>query len=485
MKSCLSAVVMKTQSQIGRQSRTSDDEDRGGGGGPQVEREREYLLNTLSFFQTLNLWLEEPRLHDASLYLPGLPQQYNSQRLATIFSPPEFCFWMEFVPVSEVKVRRAVLIDEWLQVESYQKTLASHTPKPPRDDAMTRIRKRLDKGKQPVAPPTLQVGPAPFEHLTEEIMLSQDSLLVFLKSDIQFVVQQASSHSTKANVLVTLDTQYMDGLPVLYSNQPRQFMVSVPCKRSSSRCAGPATIVFRYEEIELSPKWEQMLKVNRSEYEQLVASLSLPLSLDFCKAVVRMEHTVSELSRMAEQLPETERSKAVQSGVNLFYEILTSLNLDCRQFPPSCQFLTSCVQILGQEFIQKDPSQTVKILDCLIKQPSKADLLAPLFHPNNSPAHFLEMYSNVETVAREEGPNVAFSVLTKFNVQDWLDGYSSSLVDRSTFLHQIWRGILLCGPRPSLEFEILLEVKTSLHSPAIVICIQDGWLACPSLHLLA
>ena len=56
---------------------------------------------------------------------------------------------------------------------------------------MTRIRKRLDKGKQPVAPPTLQVGPAPFEHLTEEIMLSQDSLLVFLKSDIQFVVQQA------------------------------------------------------------------------------------------------------------------------------------------------------------------------------------------------------------------------------------------------------------------------------------------------------
>ena len=57
---------------------------------------------------------------------------------------------------------------------------------------------------------------------------------------------------------------------------------------------------------------------------------------------------LSELSRMAEQLPETERSKAVQSGVNLFYEILTSLNLDCRQFPPSCQFLTSCVQILGQ-----------------------------------------------------------------------------------------------------------------------------------------
>ena len=42
----------------------------------------------------------------------------------------------------------------------------------------------------------------------------------------------------------------------------------------------------------MSPKWEQQLTVNRSEYNELAASLSLPLSLDFCKAVVRMEHAV-------------------------------------------------------------------------------------------------------------------------------------------------------------------------------------------------
>ena len=63
--------------------------------------------------------------------------------------------------------------------------------------AMTRIQKRLGKTKKVVAPPTLQVGPAPFEHLTEEIMLSRESLLVILKSDIQFVVQQARYHSVE------------------------------------------------------------------------------------------------------------------------------------------------------------------------------------------------------------------------------------------------------------------------------------------------
>ena len=42
----------------------------------------------------------------------------------------------------------------------------------------------------------------------------------------------------------------------------------------------------------MNPKWEQQLKVNRSEYDEVMASLSLPLSSDLCKAVVRMEHTV-------------------------------------------------------------------------------------------------------------------------------------------------------------------------------------------------
>ena len=58
----------------------------------------------------------------------------------------------------------------------------------------------------------------------------------------------------------------------------------------------------------------------------------------------------------------------------------------------------------------------MRILECILGQPSKADLLAPLFHPNNCPAHFLEMYGRVESVARTEGPNVAFSVLTKVRV---------------------------------------------------------------------
>ena len=102
---------------------------------------------------------------------------------------------------------------------------------------------------------------------------------------------------------------------------------------------------------------------------------------------------------------DTEKARAVQSGVALFYEILDKLNINCRQFP--------LITPPFQEFIQHDPPQTLRILECLLNHPSKADLLAPLFHPNNCPGQFLEMYGNVETVARKEGLNMAFSVLTK------------------------------------------------------------------------
>ena len=50
------------------------------------------------------------------------------------------------------------------------------------------------------------------------------------------------------NTLAALDSEYMTGVADLYSNQPRQFHVSVPCTSKFNRhhvCGGPATIVFR------------------------------------------------------------------------------------------------------------------------------------------------------------------------------------------------------------------------------------------------
>lgn len=43
------------------------------------------------FYQTLVLWLDEPRLHDPSLYLPSLPPPYDPTRLETLLKPELVC----------------------------------------------------------------------------------------------------------------------------------------------------------------------------------------------------------------------------------------------------------------------------------------------------------------------------------------------------------------------------------------------------------
>lgn len=43
------------------------------------------MVITFRYYQTLRLWLEEPRLHDGSLYLPGLPIQYDVRKLEAMF----------------------------------------------------------------------------------------------------------------------------------------------------------------------------------------------------------------------------------------------------------------------------------------------------------------------------------------------------------------------------------------------------------------
>ena len=44
-----------------------------------------YLIS-YRLYQTYLLWLEEPLLHDPSLYLPSLPEQYDAESLSKIFN---------------------------------------------------------------------------------------------------------------------------------------------------------------------------------------------------------------------------------------------------------------------------------------------------------------------------------------------------------------------------------------------------------------
>jgi hypothetical protein len=47
------------------------------------------LFLSFRLFQTLALWLDEPRLHDPSLFLQGLPPAYDAERLTKVLKRDE------------------------------------------------------------------------------------------------------------------------------------------------------------------------------------------------------------------------------------------------------------------------------------------------------------------------------------------------------------------------------------------------------------
>ncbi len=59
------------------------------------------------------------------------------------------------------------------------------------------------------------------------------------------------------------------------------------------------------EEMTVQPRVEQDLRVNRSEYGDMVTSLSSPVVPELCQLVMKLENTVAELANIAAENPGT------------------------------------------------------------------------------------------------------------------------------------------------------------------------------------
>lgn len=51
----------------------------------------------------------------------------------------------------------------------------------------------------------------------------------------------------------------------------------------------------------MNPRWDQQIKVNRVEYDSMMQGLCSPISKDLCPIILRLEHTVAELSKLSDQ----------------------------------------------------------------------------------------------------------------------------------------------------------------------------------------
>ena len=163
---------------------------------------------------------------------------------------------------------------------------------------------------------------------------------------------------------------------------------------------------------------------------------------------------------------EKNRTAAVEVAISLFYHLSSLVSEDTKYYPPTRQFFSACIEMLGQvrsemgpvspfhrreqpifllarrlsslclncsqrncipvtvlqfnvrvsfaqEFIRNNPTQSQPLLQCILASPHLASLLVPNFSPNATPELFVTMYEDMINAPINQGPDVAFALLTK------------------------------------------------------------------------
>lgn len=89
----------------------------------------------------------------------------------------------------------------------------------------------------------------------------------------------------------------------------------------------------------------------------------LPPPQNVCNAAVHVENAITALIKLKVATKSVSTKKTtVNVGITLFYHVATFISENTKYYPPTRQFFSSCIEILGQEFIRNNPTQSQPLL---------------------------------------------------------------------------------------------------------------------------
>lgn len=138
-------------------------------------------------------------------------------------------------------------------------------------------------------------------------------------------------------------------------------------------------------------------------------------------------------------LYKAQKSPAVRHvGVSAFYTVVSFVSEETLRHPPTRQYLSSCVEILGQVrarsfcrhvqrmepalrsclcraqvFIQGNAEECGRVLKTILEERRLCPLISPFFTPNAAPDQLVFLYQDVVTSLHLDTADVIFMLLTK------------------------------------------------------------------------
>ncbi|NWZ28131.1 EPG5 protein, partial [Asarcornis scutulata] len=428
---------------------------------PELHKELVRLCNVFV------LWLEEESFQKGNTYIPSLPKQYDARRLAKIMQNQQD-LWMEYVNVELIHHEFQEAINLWMRSQLESHTTASissgQTDFTNPLSAKERIMNNLKKFDTPKPPLPLQLMKAPVPVISSASLISQKEAIQLTRTDLNVLQRHAKTAALWESQHVALNSEILDTIPKLYVNREEQITLHLECRGTSNKaCQGAALLTIQFEGKHKNEAVSQQLHALRKEVRQLQAEATKPPSLGVVEAAVHVENFLTALINIYKVQP----MPAIQKvGISLFFIVVEYVCDETQRNPPTRQFFTSCIEILGQVFISGTKSECKRLLQTILQNRRLCTLLSPYFTPVASPDEFVTLYEKVVAFLSEDNSDVVFMLLTKFDLTQWLSVTKPPLSERTRLLESIHLALNACGLEPEedilMPFNIFCKHWTNL-----------------------
>lgn len=403
-------------------------------------------------FGVFALWLDDETLQKQEVYLPSLPPEYEPHRLAQVMQRQQE-LWLEYVDQERLQYDEREVLSLWEKVQSEPTFLQAQNPGftdyTSLSNARERILSNLQKHPVPRLPPELQQQKAPVAEVPAACLTDSKAAAELIQQDLSVLQDQARIAVAREAQQVAMEQELLESLPLLYKNQPEQVTMALECKgKGGQPCQGPANISVTCERVQRQEAVQTQITSLRRDIKKLQTDSMAPPPQGLAQAAVHTENFITALVNMYK----AQKSPAVQHvGVSAFYQVVSYVCEDTLRHPPTRQYLSSCVEILGQVFIQSNPEECGRVLKTILEQRRLCPLISPFFTPNAAPNQLVFLYQDVVTSLHLDSADVIFMLLTKFDLSQWLNETHPVFSERTRLLELVHGALCVCGRDPEPE----------------------------------
>ncbi|CDQ91173.1 unnamed protein product [Oncorhynchus mykiss] len=314
-----------------------------------------------------------------------------------------------------------------------------------------RIQSNLQKHTIPRPLPELQSQRAPVPEVPSACLADPAAASTLLQQDLCCLQEQARFAVSREAQQVALESELLESLPLLYRNRPEQVTMALECRgqRGGQPCQGAAHITVTC--LAVGGRAVAIPGSDATHTKELEALNLLHYSpVDQNGGVLGPPFPVVHNHVLC--LYHAKPTAAVQSvGVAAFYKVVSFVCEDTLRHPPTRQYLSSCVEILGQVFIQGNQAECGRVLSTILEQRRLCPLLSPFFTPNAAPNQLVSLYKEVVTSLHPDSADVIFMLLTKFDLSTWLSKAEPVFSERSRLVELVHTALCSCGRDPEAD----------------------------------